>query len=87
MRNQYAPVSTDPSGGASQRGGASKFRRRMWALGALACLLLLAIYIHNIVFYASLRPLVDSLLSMEDDVLQSQKDFRNHVFKLLSNIR
>ena len=85
LRNEYTLVSQSSAFGANR--GSTKFRTRMLVAGSLCCILLLVIYIHNVIFYSSLKPVVDSLVSVQDYVVQTQKDVRTNVFELLHNIR
>ncbi len=86
--DEYSPVSTG-SGGASmqQQVVEARFRRNVYLLVGAACMLLAAVYIHNMSFYSALSPLVDQVTSMEHYVLQTQKDVREDIFELLHNIR
>lgn len=81
------PVSTDPQNDGSRRSPTNQKYRRFYGIMALGCLILLVIYAHNLIFYRSVGPVVETIATMEDVVLQTQKNVREDIFELLHNIR
>ena len=92
----YAEISTPvpsssstPSSNSSSN-AVSKFLRnptKLFCVGAVLCVLLVLIYVHNLVFYKGLHDGVETVETLEHYILETQKHIRTDVFGLLHNIR